>query len=240
MDQEDLSLAETERALADLRRVNRWLLGYGPVLRTLLPLLRRGPERQTLVDLGTGSGDVAEAVARAARQRGIELQVVGVDRKLPHLTLGRQRHPGGWRVVASADALPFAEDAVDWSLSTLFFHHFGGKANGRILGEMRRISRRAVAVIDLRQSFLLRTLLGPLLGLLGVARVARLDGVTSARAAWGLAHLRALVAHCGTPALELRRRFPFRFSLVLPGQADRIGSGDPFEQVPLTKKGRLG
>jgi ubiquinone/menaquinone biosynthesis C-methylase UbiE len=221
MDGETLSFVATERALADLRRVNGLLLGYGSVVRTLLPrLLReRGPDPgpQILLDLGTGSGDVAAAVQRAARRRGILLQPLGVDIKLRHLAIGRRRHPEQWHVVASAEALPFAQGAVDWSLSTLFFHHFGGPANRRIVTEMCRVTRRAVGIIDLRRSALLRWFLGPLLRLLGVSTVARIDGEISARHAWSLSQVRTLGTTLGLAPEELRRRFPFRFSWVLPG-----------------------
>ncbi|HMB53993.1 MAG TPA: methyltransferase type 11, partial [Thermoanaerobaculia bacterium] len=80
LDRPGLDPAVVERALGELARVNRLLLGYRPLLATLLPRLAEGPERQTVVDLGTGSGDAAERLRRAARRRGREVQVVGVDR----------------------------------------------------------------------------------------------------------------------------------------------------------------
>jgi SAM-dependent methyltransferase len=220
MDGDHLNLGETERALADLRRVNRLLLGYRPVVRAVLPWLLQGNgcEGRTpvLLDLGTGSGDVAAVVAERSRRRGRKVRVLGVDRKLRHLVVGRRRHPEQWRVVASADALPFAGGVVEWSFSSLFFHHFGAEANRRILCEMRRVTRRSVFIIDLRRSFLLRLLIRPLLWILGVGTVAREDGAVSVRHAWSPEQVRALLAtqeHTSAP--ELRRQFPFRFSLIL-------------------------
>ena len=71
MDQSSLSPADTARALQDLQRVNRWSLGIGPSVRTLRPLIGRTPQRQWLLDLGTGSGQVPKAVARSARRGGV-------------------------------------------------------------------------------------------------------------------------------------------------------------------------
>lgn len=215
MDLPDLPFAESERALVDLGRVNRWLQGITPVLRTLLPRLRRGPARQTILDLGTGSGQIAAALAAAARRRGVLVEPVGVDRKLSHLVIGRRLGYRQLRVVAEADRLPFRAASVDWSFSALFFHHFDGEENHRILAEMRRVARRGAAVVDLRRSRVSPIALRLLLPLIGVGRVAFYDGKLSVARAWRPEDAAALAAE--HRPLEVRRRFPFRFALVLPG-----------------------
>jgi ubiquinone/menaquinone biosynthesis C-methylase UbiE len=221
-----LAYDETERSLRELDRVNRWLFGALPLRRALLPLLPRArpPAAPPLVlDLGTGSGEVAAELAGAAARRGTPVRVVGLDRKLSHLAIGRRRREGipQLRVVGDAQALPFRDGAFAWSFSTLFFHHFDGAENLRVLAEMRRVARGGAAVIDLRRSRLLWLLVGLLVPLLGAGRVTRADGRISARRAWTLREVAELVR--GLPVAELRRRFPFRFSLVLPGA--RRGAG---------------
>lgn len=212
MDGDELSLEDTARALEDLRRTNRRLLGYLPVVRSLLPHLADGDR---LLDLGSGSGDVADAVVRAGRRKRRSLRVVSVDCKLRHLVLARHRYPDQLRVVASADALPFVDRSVDCSFSSLFFHHFGCQANRRILEEMRRVSRRAAVVVDLRRSPLLRWLIRPLLRFVSrTGPVATSDGTASVRESWSLREVRRLVGPA--PGAQLRRRFPFRFVLRLP------------------------
>lgn len=210
MDGDHLSYEKTRRALRDLRRVNRWLWGYPSVVRSLLPRLRPG---QRILDVGTGSGDVAAAVQRAAARKGVDLSVIGVDFKLRHLAVGRSWHPGQLRVVASADALPFASGAVHHAFSSLFFHHFGSDSNRAIVGEMRRVASQGVVVVDLRRSLILRLAIGPLLRLVGAGSIARNDGHLSVRCAWSLAQVRTCQLH---DLGRLRRRFPFRFALTLP------------------------
>ena len=58
MDDPSLPWEETERALRELGRVHRWV-GNGALWRHLTPWLRRGNARQRLLDVGTGSGEVA-------------------------------------------------------------------------------------------------------------------------------------------------------------------------------------
>ncbi len=225
LDGDTLDLATTARALDDLRRANRVLLGYRPLLGTLLPRLEasarlrvepREPIR--VLDIGTGSGDVAHVLRQSAQRRGLDLQLYGVDLKLRHLTLQPPEVSTTLHnLCAPADRLPFIDDAVDWSFSTLFFHHFDAATNRQILAEMLRVSRHGVVVVDLEQSPWLRLLIRPGLRLLGTGSVAYHDGIVSARQAWSLEQVRAVCE--GLPVVELRRRFPFRFSLVLSKNA---------------------
>jgi SAM-dependent methyltransferase len=214
LDRPSLSYDQRRRALADLARVNRWLLGNRPLVAALAGRIAAGPPRQRLLDLGTGSGEAAARLVGAAARAGVEVAVVGLDRCLAHLVIGRARGIAQRRVVATATALPFRDGAFDWTLSTLFFHHFDPADNRRVLAEMRRTGRWA-AVVDLRRSPATTLLARLLLPLVGVAHTARHDGLVSVARAFTVAEVARLTA--GLPVAELRRRFPRRFSLVLQG-----------------------
>jgi ubiquinone/menaquinone biosynthesis C-methylase UbiE len=213
MDDPDLGLAETERALSDLDRITRWSGGLLPTRRTLARRLGAGPQRQSLLDLGTGSGLVAATLASTAARSGVTLLAVGCDRKLAHLLYGRRRGHRQLRVVARAEQLPFADGAFDWSLSTLLLHHFDRGGNLLVLTEMRRIARAGAVVVDLRRSRLARFLFRPLAALLRMGPVAHYDGLLSLEQAWTEEEVQRLAA--GLPVVELRRRFPFRLCLVV-------------------------
>ena len=222
MDSPTLSFAETERALADLERINRWTLGLLAARRALKQRLVPDGRGQVLLDIGTGSGQVSAVLASDSRCGGVELKTIGVDFKLCHLVIGRQRGHRQLRVVASAEQLPFRTGALDWVLSNLFFHHFDEPENSTILAEMRRVCRRAALVVDLRQSLLARLLARLLLPLLGAGRVALYDGKLSADQAWHLDRIQELADAQETS--EVRKRFPFRFSLVMAPASSNIAS----------------
>jgi ubiquinone/menaquinone biosynthesis C-methylase UbiE len=213
MDQTALPLAETHRALEDLDRVHRWLLGLHSIRRALLPRLSTEPLQQTTLDLGTGSGQLAAGTVDCARRYGITLRIVGVDRKLSHLVYGRRQGIPQLRVVADARALPFADQTIDWCISNLFFHHFTPDHNHQILTEMQRVATDGTLIVDLRRSWFARRLIGPALRLLGVARVALHDGQISISNAWSLDEVSQFLD--GQEPVELRHRFPYRFSLVM-------------------------
>jgi SAM-dependent methyltransferase len=211
LDRSTLSFAESEGSLVELDRVNRWFFGALPLRRTLLPRLAAGPAR--MLDLGTGTGRVAHSLVQAAARKGSRLSLVGIDRKLKHLVVGRARGVPQRRVVADARALPFRDASFAWSFSTLFFHHFDRETNRAILAEMRRVAASGAAVVDLRRSRLARCLLNLAFPLLRAGPITRHDGRVSLQRASTLAEVRQAVA--GLPVFELRRRFPFRFSLVM-------------------------
>lgn len=224
-----LPYGEARRALRDLDRVNRWLLGVTAARRVLAPRLARvaaeGPRNRPvrLLDLGTGSGTLVRLATRGGGPGGVPVRVVGLDRRLTHLVVGRALEaaagpdgPRQLRVAASVDALPFPDEAFDWTFSSLFFHHFDEAGNRRILAEMRRCARRGAVVVDLRRSRLAVALARVAFPLLALGRVARGDGVLSLRQAWTVDEVRALLDEL--PVFELRRRFPFRWSLVLRGR----------------------
>jgi SAM-dependent methyltransferase len=218
LDEPDLPFEEAERSLSDLGRVNRLLLGALPLKRTLLPRLGRWSEPRRVLDLGTGTGEIAAELAGAAARQGSPLQVVGLDLKLRHLVIGKRSGSSQHRVVGDATALPFRDGVFEWSFSTLFFHHFEAEPNRRVLAEMRRVSRSGAAVVDLRPSWLATHLLLVFLGLIGASEITRHDGRVSLERSWSLGDVARLTA--GLPVRELRRRFPFRWSLVLDAAAE--------------------
>lgn len=214
LDDPGLPFEEAERSLRDLDRVNRLLRSALPLKRTLLPRLGRWDRPRLALDVGTGSGEVARELAQTAARRGAPLRMVGVDSKLRHLVIGRRAGASQLRVVADATALPFRDGAFEWSFSTLFFHHFDEEANRRVLAGMTRVSRTGAVVIDLRRNRLARWLLVHLgLPLFGASEVTRHDGRVSMERAWSIPEVRRVAQ--GLHVVELRRRFPFRFSLVV-------------------------
>src|SRR3954469_8216681 len=78
MDAPDLDPAVYEKVLHDLARVNRFTFTAWPTLAFLKRAVGDA-RRFRLMDVGFGDGDVLRAVARWARRRGIEADLVGVD-----------------------------------------------------------------------------------------------------------------------------------------------------------------
>ena len=140
------------RTIADIERSNVVFQGAHAAvaeLRRYFPLL---PERATLLDVGTGMGDVPAAAARAARSHGVQLDTIGLDAAAVVSRLASACVT--LSVCASGLQLPFADAGVDLVMCSQTLHHFRGEEELSLLREMNRVARVAVVVSDLRRSWI--------------------------------------------------------------------------------------
>ena len=93
------------------------------------------------VDVGCGPGAVTgELVARLGAG-----MVAAVDPSEPFVAAVRERHPGVDVHLASAEALPFADDGFDVALAQLVVHFMADPVAG--IGEMSRVTRPGGTVV---------------------------------------------------------------------------------------------
>jgi SAM-dependent methyltransferase len=141
---------ELEGNLADIAFANRWLGGVAPVCREIRALGAR-----SILDVGSGSGDVARALVRDGRRRGAGVRVTCLDRSAAMLEIARRASGGDERlafVLGEGEQLPFADGAFDVVSCTLALHHFEPPQARALLREMRRVARITPLVGDLARS----------------------------------------------------------------------------------------
>lgn len=209
LDEHDAPEQDMLRSLDDLRNINRYLGGvpiYRRMLRRLVPDAGRP---LTILDLGTGTSDLLEALRRPG------MLAVGLDFKLQHLLYGQTLGGITRRVCADAFKLPFASQSVDVVTSAHFFHHFSPDENVGILEEAMRVARIGVAVNDTRRHHL-PLLFTRIIGALGlVGRITKLDAPASVRQGYTLPEARAIAGRVRARRWAVVRAFPFRFGLLL-------------------------
>jgi len=140
-------------SLRDIARANRFFGGAAAAVARLDEFFRAAPRGAalTLLDVGTGEGDIPRAARRRAAKRGLELRVVGLER---HPAAARLAARGGaiMPVVADAHALPFRAASVDLVLCSQLLHHFRGSALASAIAELRRVARLGGVIADLLPS----------------------------------------------------------------------------------------
>jgi hypothetical protein len=206
LDDPQAAPAQVCESLRNIARANRWFGGASAV--------RFGLERAfagtgapstplTLLDVGTGLGDLPRMAAAWAARRGILLRPLGLER---HAAAARLARDGGiTALVGDGGALPFKDRSVDIVLLSQVAHHFAPGAIVRLLHECDRVSRRAVIVSDLRRSGLAALGFRVAGRLLGFDRDTLRDGVTSLRRGFTAGSLGALLDHAGIAAPVARR-----------------------------------
>lgn len=204
LDRPDADPARVTTSLRNIARANRWFGGtwaalYG--IDRVLAGIPSGPA--TLLDIGTGAGDVPRAASRQLRGRGVTLRSIGLE-----------RHPAAARlargdtldiVLGCAGALPFAHRSVDVVLISQVLHHLDAGSARALLADADRIARHGVVVADLRRSRVSPVLFVVGAMLLGFDRDTRIDGVTSIGRGYTVSELRELCRAAGVRATVVRR-----------------------------------
>ena len=156
MDAPGLSEDEVAAAYRVLGTVNRQLGNMRSMKRELRRFLAEdcpGVERVTLLDLGSGSGDIPIALGEAMASRAIAGVTIALDRDPTAVRLAMMR--GGLNVVqGDALRLPFADRSLDLITAIKFAHHFSGPPLSALIAEMARVARRRVIVLDIRRHWL--------------------------------------------------------------------------------------
>ena len=142
------------RSLTDVVRANTVLGGRRAVLaelRAAMPALRALGRPATLLDVGTGLGDIPRAAQALAARAGVTMHTIGLDEAA---SLARASvRTGAHAVCGDARALPFATASVDVVTCSQLLHHFGAEDVVAIVREMHRVARVRVIVSDLRRSW---------------------------------------------------------------------------------------
>jgi SAM-dependent methyltransferase len=220
LDGDDAPRGLARAALQDIASVNALFGGRSAAAFGLDRLLAdgRAGERLTLLDVGAGAGDVAAALARRARARGIHLTPVPIDSHPEAVALCRAA--GLDPVRASAAALPFRPRSVDIVLASQLLHHFDRASGVALVRAFDALARRGVILAEPRRTRWAVSGIWVATLALGLHPVTRRDGVLSVRRSFTAAELGALLAEAGV-AGSVHHRRGFRLVAVWrPRHAD--------------------
>lgn len=207
------------RSLRNIARANRWFGGAAAVRFGLDRTLNQVPPGATisLLDLGTGLGDLPQVAQRWGRHHGIRIAPVGVEVNRAAAALARDR--GLPTAVACASAPPLRPKSVDLVLVSQVAHHLRPDSVVNLLRTCDRLARRAVIVADLRRHVLAAASFWCGARLLGFDSVTLTDGVTSIRRGFTRTELQNLMALAGVQG-EVAQRRGFRLVATWHPQAN--------------------
>ena len=214
-------------SLKDVARANRFLGVTAAPLRRLDELLRSVPAGTTLtlLDVGTGDGDIPRAAQARAARAGITLRLLAVERH-PAAARHAARDGGITALLADAAALPLASRSVDLVLCSQLLHHFRGPALTEIVAELARVAGLGVVIAELRPNRIAAAGLWLASYPLRFQSVSRRDGVTSVLRGFTPAALRQACAQAGVNA-EVRTHSMFRVTAAWRSAGSNGGATPP-------------
>ena len=196
------------RSLADVALANALFGGTRAVLLELAAVLPELDKNATLLDVGSGMGDIAARAREMARQQQLDLSLITIDMAETLAVASRART--GNAVRGNATALPFADRSVDVVMCSQTLHHFDDTTASSVLRELDRVARVRVIVSDLRRSWLAAAGLWMASFPLGFHPVSRHDGVVSIMRGYAGDELRRLITASIGRAPDVRRRMGWR------------------------------
>lgn len=93
-----------------------------------------------VLDVGAGTGTIESILPRQA-------QYMWLDTDVEKLA-GFRTHSSSPAILGDATSLPLADDSVDWAISAGVSHHLDDDQLGRMLDEMRRVTRKGIVFLD--------------------------------------------------------------------------------------------
>jgi 2-polyprenyl-3-methyl-5-hydroxy-6-metoxy-1,4-benzoquinol methylase len=189
--------AAVEESLRNIARANRWFGGAAAVRFGLARTLGNVPAGSTLslLDLGTGLGDLPGVAVRWGAARRIRIVPVGLE--LNRVAARLAGNAGLPTAVACAGAPPVRAKSVDVVLVSQVAHHLAAESVVRLLRTCDRLARRAVIVADLRRGPLAAPAFWCGAQVLSFDPVTVADGMTSLRRGFNRRELLALMGQAG-------------------------------------------
>lgn len=219
IDTGDYTPQEYERFLREIRFINRNLGDERALRETLLrEITRENLQEFSVLDVGAGSGEMLRAVANFARKSKRRTHLVGLDlNELSAKTVAAESKK--FYEIASirgnALNLPFADKSFDYTICSLFTHHFLDEKVIEIIKEMQRVSRRGIFIIDLHRHPLAYISYKIFCTAFGISPLVRQDGSLSILRSFKPSELNLLAQKADLKSVSVIRSFPFR--LILHG-----------------------
>jgi SAM-dependent methyltransferase len=141
--------------LRDLARVNRWFLAYRPLLTWLDGMrLPTGAEPLRILDVGCGYGDGLRRVEHWAGERGIAVELTGLDLNPDSIAIAAETTSGGRRIQwVAGDVFSYrAGRAPHLVVSCQFTHHLSDAEVVRFLQWMETNAEMGWFVNDLSRA----------------------------------------------------------------------------------------
>lgn len=228
MDGPDCDPAVLARTYANFRYVNPLVSGWRATYRREIRPLLSTTRPSSLLDVGSGGGDVSRSLARWAASDGLRLTVTGIDpdARAHEFAVAQPAVPGlQFRRAFSSELV--AEGArFDFVVSNHILHHLTAEELGGLMFDSERLSRDGGRVLhaDIERSRFAYVGFGLATWPFFRDSLIRADGLTSIRRSYTAAELRSALPPGWWVTREIPSRLLLRFTSPAAPAAPRSTS----------------
>jgi 2-polyprenyl-3-methyl-5-hydroxy-6-metoxy-1,4-benzoquinol methylase len=218
MDTQSVSFAEFHDCLRTLRIINTYTLAYRPTLRWFERMMAGVGSPISVLDIGCGGGDMLRQIWKWARERNLDVELVGIDLNPWSKESAEQVTPTDAPIRYETANL-FSLDPgrrADFIVSSLFTHHLTDRELIRFIQWMDRHATRGWFINDLHRHPLPYFFIQYAVRLLFSNRMIRHDAPVSVARAFTASEWRQLLVQAGIPAerTSIEWFFPFRYGVA--------------------------
>ena len=180
---EPCSYEDFRQCLVDLQQVNRLTLAYRSTLHFLDRLIAQltATEPLRIVDVGSGGGDLLRRIERWAKQRGVAVELTGIDLN-PYAARAAREFTASDSAIRWVTGNAFSyNQPIDVVVSSLFTHHLAEAEIVQFLAWSESVARLGWFVNDLAREAIPFRFFGPWARVMGWHRFVRHDGPVSFR-----------------------------------------------------------
>ncbi len=210
---------ELQKVFEDINHVNKILGGNKITIDAVFRLIAENPkESYTILDMGCGDGNMIRAIAREARNRNIDMKLIGVDLNQEALTIAGKASVNFPEIsyqkkdILTANFSDFKSDIV---ITTLTMHHFRNEDVLRFVRQFTKLASLGVIVNDLQRSAWAYYLFQGFRLIFIRTKIAKIDGLISISKGFKKADLEALAKKIPDVVHDIKWKWAFRYVWIM-------------------------
>lgn len=208
MDDFSIQDERIDRALTELKIINKYLGGISTTKSALRYFVQSKKEELRILDIGSGSSDNL----LAATNKYPNLHILSIDKNLRALSSSENLLE---KINSNAFELPFKNNSWDIVHTALFLHHFTEAQIQILLKEFLRIAKKGIIINDLQRSFFALLGIKILTVLFSKSEMVINDAPLSVKRGFTKQEILKLLSDVGVTNFVIKKKWAFRWMVVI-------------------------
>ncbi len=213
MDDFSINDERIDKALAELKIINRYLGGNSTTLKGFKLTLHNftGNENINILDAGSGTSDIFYPVKNIYPN----ISIISLDLNLRACKYALLTRHEQKIVCGNVHSLPFRNSVFDLIHASLFFHHFNEKDIKEILSSMLLAAKYGLIINDLRRSVFAFIGIKMLTKLFSKSEMVKNDGPLSEKRSFAKKELVKILNELKIENYTIKKTWAFRWLIVI-------------------------